>query len=473
MQGSFIENELKTYERYKETALSHRRFKHHDIVPLLENLSGHHHVNIAEEGRSAEGRSVYRVTIGSGKVPVLMWSQMHGDEPTATMALFDLLNRLTAGKDETETDPSIDEILRNVTLHLIPMLNPDAVQRFQRLTPYGVDMNRDALARQCPESRLLKRVRDDTGAEFGFNLHDQNTRYTPGDAPESTLIAFLSPPYDANKSIDSVRGNSMKIITGLHEMLRPIIPGRVASFSDEFEPRAFGDNMQKWGTSTILIESGGMRGDREKQFIRKLNYLSLLESLRLIATGAYERYSCKEYDAIPPNKLRLFDVLFRNAVLDFNDCQISMDIGINRIEKNNGDCSGFYIKGEVAEVGDLSTCNGYEEYDASGLKVMPGKLYTEAVDTVENLSLSRIKGLIRDGYTTLKVNQLPREPFSDFPVNFAGSQWQEPVYIIPETDANLVFCRNDNQEPLYVVINGFVMDLRQDSKMPENTLVYP
>ena len=41
-------------------------------------------------------------------------------------------------------------------------------------------------------------------------------------------------------------------------------------YSDEFEPRAFGDNIQKWGTNTILIESGGIFGDEEKQYLRKL-----------------------------------------------------------------------------------------------------------------------------------------------------------------------------------------------------------
>ncbi|GAH27551.1 unnamed protein product, partial [marine sediment metagenome] len=53
-------------------------------------------------------------------------------------------------------------------------------------------------------------------------------------------------------------------------------PGQVGRYNDDFEPRAFGDNIQKWGTSTILIESGGFQNDTEKQEIRKLNYVSIL-----------------------------------------------------------------------------------------------------------------------------------------------------------------------------------------------------
>ena len=41
-------------------------------------------------GESVEGRSINHVQVGSGSTRILLWSQMHGDEPTATSALFDL-----------------------------------------------------------------------------------------------------------------------------------------------------------------------------------------------------------------------------------------------------------------------------------------------------------------------------------------------------------------------------------------------
>jgi len=41
-------------------------------------------------GESLEGRAIDHVTIGQGRTAVLLWSQMHGDEPTATAALFDI-----------------------------------------------------------------------------------------------------------------------------------------------------------------------------------------------------------------------------------------------------------------------------------------------------------------------------------------------------------------------------------------------
>ena len=45
-------------------------------------------------GESVEGRAINMVQAGTGPFRVLLWSQMHGDEPTATAALFDLFEYL-------------------------------------------------------------------------------------------------------------------------------------------------------------------------------------------------------------------------------------------------------------------------------------------------------------------------------------------------------------------------------------------
>src|SRR5687768_62019 len=45
-------------------------------------------------GSSLEGRSINLISTGTGPFRVLLWSQMHGDEPTATAALFDVFDYL-------------------------------------------------------------------------------------------------------------------------------------------------------------------------------------------------------------------------------------------------------------------------------------------------------------------------------------------------------------------------------------------
>ncbi len=48
----------------------------------------------------------------------------------------------------------------------------------------------------------------------------------------------------------------MKLISEQYNLLSDFIPGHIAKYQDDFEPRAFGDNFAKSGSSVVLIESG-------------------------------------------------------------------------------------------------------------------------------------------------------------------------------------------------------------------------
>ena len=107
----------------------------------------------------------------------------------------------------------------------------------------------------------------------------------------------------------------MKLISFLKKELDQFIPGHIAKFNDEYEPRAFGDNVVKWGSSVVLVESGGWKNDYNKQFLRKLNYIILLSSLNSIASGSYSNESIETYDSIPFNQKKLFDLLVKNVTI--------------------------------------------------------------------------------------------------------------------------------------------------------------
>src|SRR6187401_2792579 len=64
-------------------------------------------------GASLEGRSINMITTGSGPFRVLLWSQMHGDEPTATAALFDVFEYFSRHRG----DPLVERILSSLTLY--------------------------------------------------------------------------------------------------------------------------------------------------------------------------------------------------------------------------------------------------------------------------------------------------------------------------------------------------------------------
>ena len=87
-------------------------------------------------------------------------------------------------------------ILSQLTLHVVPMLNPDGAERFQRRNAQSIDINRDALRLQTPEGRALKALRDRLNPAVGFNLHNQSWRTSVGTPPKPASISLLSVAYD-------------------------------------------------------------------------------------------------------------------------------------------------------------------------------------------------------------------------------------------------------------------------------------
>lgn len=353
-----------THEQYKEPALKERRFKHIDIQPLIEKLKSNALYEVSVVGQSLEGRSISMIKAGKGKTKVLFWSQMHGDEPTATMALFDMFNFLKSGD---EFDGLRKQILENTTLYFVPMLNPDGAEVYKRRTALDIDMNRDALRLQTPEGKLLKQLQQTLKPEFGFNLHDQSPRYSAGQTGNLATISFLATAYDHARSMNDVRRRSMQLIVNMNQQLQKFIPNQVARYSDEHEPRAFGDNIQKWGTSLVLIESGGYKNDPEKMYIRQLNYVAMLAGLQAIASGTYAQEDIKKYEQIPENGRAIFDLIIRNATILRNGEPVKVDVGINRNEMPTNLPAKWFTRGVVEDLGDLSTFFGTDEIEATGL----------------------------------------------------------------------------------------------------------
>ena len=125
-----------------------------------------------------------------------------------------------------------------------------------------------------------------------------------------------------------------RLIVGMNRDLQKYIPNQVARYSDEFEPRAFGDNIAKWGTSLVLIESGGYKNDPEKQYLRKMNFIAILTALEAIADGTYTRQNRNDYEKIPQNEKNHFDLIIRNARTELNGVSYTVDVAINRNESN-------------------------------------------------------------------------------------------------------------------------------------------
>lgn len=449
-----------SYEDFKEESIEKRRFTQAEVQPLINDFDQKENFKVTKVGESIEGRPLQLISVGEGDIDVFLWSQMHGDESTATMAIFDILNFLDSEAFLEEKE----EMLKNVKLHFLPMLNPDGAQRFQRRNLLGVDINRDALRLQSPESKTLKNVRDSLDADFGFNLHDQSTYYNAERTSKPATISYLAPAYNYEKSINEVRAAAMQVIVQMNNIIQEYAPGQVGRYNDDFEPRAFGDNIQKWGTSTILIESGGYPNDPEKQEIRKLNFVSILTAIFSIAEEDYKNAEISEYERIPSNNRKLFDLKLTGLTYELLGEDYILDLGINQYEVQDEDLDYFY-NSSISDQGDLSTYYGYEDLDASGYKLVEGKIYPKSFQNLAELQQENISELLREGYAYIVLKELPEEDFTELPVNLVSEDFKKPKNLQPH------FFLEKAGKLAFAVINGFLIDLSETNFSIENALI--
>ncbi|MFL5355423.1 M14 metallopeptidase family protein [Archangium sp.] len=327
--------------------------------------------HVEEVGRSVEGRSLNLVRFGSGPRHLLLWSQMHGDEPTATTALLDLFEYIRAHREH----PRVARWLSAFTLHTLPMLNPDGAERFQRRNAQGIDINRDALALQTPEGRTLKAVRDRLQPALGFNLHNQSWRTAVSGANRPASISLLAPPFDAARGDNPGRVLAKKVCAVIRDALEPLAPGQVGRYDDSFEVRAFGDNLGRWGTPTVLIETGPWPSPAPDEPLLRLNFVALVSALDALASGAVEHADLERYESIPLNDSKGMLHLVIQGAHVFGEAGEAFvaDLGIAAAQavRNHGGTLSLELSGSLEEFGDLRVYGAVEKVDATGLTAVP------------------------------------------------------------------------------------------------------
>ena len=457
-----------TYDQYRESTLDRRRIKQSEILPLIRKYGETEGFMVTRVGESIEGRELNLISLGRGEVDVFLWSQMHGDEPTATQAIFDILNFFNSDDFQVEKAAILDKL----RIHFLPMLNPDGAEIFDRRNRLGIDINRDALRLQSPEGQTLKQVRDSLDADFGFNLHDQSTYYNAERTPKPATISYLAPAYNYEKDINEVRGDAMRIIVFMNRILQDYAPGQVGRYNDDFEPRAFGDNIQKWGTSTILIESGGFPSDPEKQEIRKLNYVSILSAIYTIAMENYKEIDLAEYETIPHNDRKLVDLKFEGLSYELLGDTYTMDVAINHVEVDEEGHNDFWYSSRIYDQGDLSTYYGYETVDARGYTIIPPKVYPEVISDEMALAELDARSLLKDGYAFVRMENIPEAwVCSSVPLHLLTPEWElEEFNLWIGTNPTFFLGRGDSID--LAVINGFLIDLSEEIEGFQNAMIY-
>ncbi|WP_299010229.1 M14 family zinc carboxypeptidase [uncultured Tenacibaculum sp.] len=303
ISSSFLEE---NYLKIKEDSISGRWITLTDIEPLYFDLQNSK-IETKIIGESEQQRAIYQLKFGTGEKKILVWSQMHGNESTGTKAVFDFLNFIQRFPDHEITQA----IVNNCSITIVPMLNPDGAQAYTRVNANNVDLNRDAVELQAKESKLLRKILEEVNPQFCFNLHDQRTIFGVEGTKNPATISFLAPSEEETRKITEGRKETMNVIVAMNKLLQEIIPNHIGRYTDEFYPTATGDNFQKLGHNTILIEAGHFPDDYDREEVRKYNFYALLQGIYHISINI-DFTSYQEYLAIPNNIKNFYDVIYRS-----------------------------------------------------------------------------------------------------------------------------------------------------------------
>lgn len=384
--------------------------RHKDLQKYLEDVKKLG-VKVNEVGRSYANREIYQMEFGSGPLKVFLWSQMHGDEPTATSALIDIFTVLQKNRDKAW----VKKIASSMTIRAVPMLNPDGAELYQRRNLQGIDINRDARDLKTPEANLLKKLRDEWSPQIGFNLHNQNALTAAGRTNKQAAISFLVVYGDAAKTTSEGHERNKRLASAMTAAIQPYIPGHIGRYGDEWTPTAFGDNFSAWGTPVILIETGALHG-RDEMYLVKMNFIAILTALKSVADGSEKNFSPMGYEALPNNASgQLYYFVFRGAnVIDRTrpDAITPSDIAVNFERRRAELTAPAYIR----QIGTITSSFGLTEFNARDYYVVARNSSNLRTGEFADLLFYK-KNRVVDWKSTELEKQFPPDAI------FSGGRW--------------------------------------------------
>ncbi len=342
------------YNKYVENTFLDRYVHPIQLHDFL--LDRYNHL-VTKIGYSTLGLPIFRVRVGKGETKILAWTQMHGNESTATLAFLDFLNLY-------ESDLSFKENFdTRYQLDIILMLNPDGAMIWNRENALGIDINRDYVEVQTPEMAIFKKIIQTEYYHLALNCHDQRSIFGNPTNDKPAALSVLAPTIDEEEGINNARKRAIQILGNAVLKLRLEAEGHITRFDDTYYPTALGDNLQKMGIPTILLETGVFAGDYQRMKVRKLFMMSLLSILKFADKETLENDYL--YYEIPESTSKYRDVMINNINVISNGYISTIDISVQfeEVACELKKCI-FYIP-KIKEIGKLNHLKGWQEFNLS------------------------------------------------------------------------------------------------------------
>ncbi len=286
-----------------------RLHSYDEMVKALRQIerSSKGRVSLETVGRSNEGRDLYLAKVGTGPTKVLYITQQHGNEPLGTEAALQLLQRLGNG------GAGWDAVLSKLTLLVIPKVNPDGSERFQRqnhdpdcagafCTPgVGFDVNRwhdpavSPEANPVPEAAAVQRVASRYQPKMVVDFHHQGS-YRSADGDLITASIFWPNHPDAPAPAVAL---SRQMCVVIFDTLMHYGFAEVSQYPGTL-PRGIARNSYGIrGAGSVLVELRGGIGQKSAGMLVRTAYATMAALLESTADGTVFTQDPDRADTIP------------------------------------------------------------------------------------------------------------------------------------------------------------------------------
>ena len=141
--------------------------RHHDLVSTIASLPG---VEYRSLGKSLDGQEIDCLTIGEGPLIAWIYARQHPGESMAEWWMEGALEKLC-----DPADPVARVLRKELTIHLVPNMNPDGSRRGHlRTNAAGINLNREwhaPSAERSPEVLCVRDAMDKQPPDFAMDIH--------------------------------------------------------------------------------------------------------------------------------------------------------------------------------------------------------------------------------------------------------------------------------------------------------------
>lgn len=280
------------------------------VFESFAQLAGQQQWQSSVIGRSVQGLPIKMYQVGEGKLQILIFSQIHGDEPTATRGLLAFLhNLLTTG----------GHLLTKVRLNVIAQVNVDGATAYLRQNAAGVDLNRDFKDLTQVETRALVAAIDQVQPDYCLALHDQRTCHAAGLGGRASNLAFLVPSADLAGSTTDLRQHLMRLVVAMSLDLKKQGDCQLSRFDDRYMAGGAGEYCLGVNRPYILIEAGFAPRDYLRRYPASLVSAALMSVCNILTGSSFQSLNFKDYFGIPVNSPEFVDLLIKNIQCGFKE----------------------------------------------------------------------------------------------------------------------------------------------------------